>query len=99
MYVTKHHLFACVCEQLIGWLAGGSGLDMPSVHFFCNHSFHQVFPYFDISDVWFPPSFKFFLQRCLGDSDKVCPVCERTNRKVTKKPLRFCSLALCAFHY
>jgi vacuolar protein sorting-associated protein 11 len=41
--------------------ACGSGLDMPSVHFFCNHSFHQ---------------------RCLGDSDKVCPVCERANRKV-----------------
>ena len=25
-------------------ILGGSGLDMPSVHFFCNHSFHQVFP-------------------------------------------------------
>ncbi len=24
----------------------------------------------------------FLLQRCLGDSDKVCPVCERANRKV-----------------
>jgi hypothetical protein len=25
----------------------------------------------------------FLPQRCLGDSDKVCPVCERANRKVS----------------
>ena len=33
-----------------------------------------------------PRPFIFLGQRCLGDSDKVCPVCERTNRKV-KNPI------------
>ena len=33
-----------------------------------------------------PRPFIFLVQRCLGDSDKVCPVCERTNRKV-KNPI------------
>jgi hypothetical protein len=40
MYVV---IIVLVCDCFIDWYSGGSGLDMPSVHFFCNHSFHQVF--------------------------------------------------------
>ena len=33
--------------------------------------------------------FLLLLQRCLGDSDKVCPVCERANRKVSRTSITF----------
>jgi len=38
-----------------------SALDLPAVHFLCNHSFHQ---------------------RCLGENERECPICQSTNRKI-----------------
>ncbi len=52
----------------------GGHLDLPSIHFMCNHSFHQRSVH--------STSFCFVvthLCRCLGDHDTECPVCVRAH--------------------
>lgn len=54
-------------------------LDLPSVHFMCNHSYHQRYaplPLFTTGII----SFTFFLKKsCLAENETECPNCVRTH--------------------
>ena len=56
----------------------GGPLDLPSIHFMCNHSFHQRFVIFPYSTLFFF-SWLTGYNRCLGDHDTECPLCVRAH--------------------
>jgi vacuolar protein sorting-associated protein 11 len=55
----------------------GGPLDLPSIHFMCNHSFHQRSVFHSPLSPF--PSFAYWYSRCLGDHDTECPLCVRAH--------------------
>ena len=51
-------------------------LDLPSVHFMCNHSYHQR--YVSISSYYVTCSYSAYFS-CLGEHDTECPNCARSH--------------------
>jgi hypothetical protein len=62
---------ATQCSQCSGHL------DLPSIHFMCNHSFHQRSVYSPFFLVVHSRCYLF--RRCLGDHDTECPLCVRAH--------------------
>ena len=57
----------------------GGHLDLPSIHFMCNHSFHQRSVHFLFFFFCRDSSISFGTGRCLGDHDTECPLCVRAH--------------------
>jgi len=49
-------------------------LDLPSLHFMCNHSYHQRYP---LLLAWVYVSLIFYFHRCIAENETECPSCAR----------------------
>jgi hypothetical protein len=64
---------ATQCSQCSGHL------DLPSIHFMCNHSFHQRSVYSPFFFNRIATHGCYLFRRCLGDHDTECPLCVRAH--------------------
>lgn len=54
----------------------GGSLDLPAVHFMCNHSYHnRLVPYIITNGL--SKTYHFTISRCLNEHETECPTCAR----------------------